>query len=97
MGDYEFWSFFMILMFSGWIATTWIRAKHGYPVENSWWGETGHPDHAGKRGGQSETDRKKIEMLEERIRILEKIVTDNYKSSALSEEIEKLKEAGNEQ
>lgn len=96
MDDYEFWSLFMILMFSGWIATTWIRAKHGYPVENSWWGETGHPDHDRNRSKQAEADRQKIAALEERTRILEKIVTDNYKSSALSEEIEKLREVANE-
>lgn len=22
----------------GWVITSWIRAKHGYPVENEWWG-----------------------------------------------------------
>lgn len=34
--------------------------------------------------------------LEERIRVLEKIVTENHKSSALSEEIDRLKEQTNE-
>ena len=24
----------------GWVATSWIRAKHGYPLENEWWGMT---------------------------------------------------------
>ncbi len=24
----------------GWIVTTWIRAKHGYPLENEFWGNT---------------------------------------------------------
>lgn len=38
----------------------------------------------------------RMKKMEERIRILEKIVTENYRSSALSEEIEKLREAGNE-
>ena len=95
MDNYEFWSFFMILMFGGWVATTWIRAKHGYPVENSWWGETPHPAHAKDRD-QADKDREKIARLEERIRILEKIVTDNYRSSELSDDIEKLREVANE-
>lgn len=34
--------------------------------------------------------------LEERIRVLEKIITDNHSSYALSEEIEQLKEQANE-
>ena len=34
--------------------------------------------------------------LEERVRVLEKIVTDNHKSYALSEEIDDLKEQANE-
>lgn len=38
----------------------------------------------------------KASALEERIRVLEKIVTDNHKSHALSEEIDQLKEQAND-
>lgn len=39
---------------------------------------------------------RKIEDLEERVRVLERIVTDEHKSSSLKEEIDQLKEANNE-
>jgi len=33
----------------GWVLTSWIRAKHGYPVENEWSGMTGMGDPNGDR------------------------------------------------
>lgn len=96
MGSNEFWTLFMILMFGGWIITTWIRAKHGYPVENSWGGMTEHPQHTQKSKEDAEADRQKILALEQRIRVLEKIITENHKAYSLSEEIDQLQEQVNE-
>jgi hypothetical protein len=65
----------------GWVVTTWIRAKHGYPIENEWSGTAhkGNPD--GDRKVQlltSENERLvgQVGRLEERIAVLERIATD---------------------
>ncbi len=65
----------------GWVVTTWIRVKHGYPIENEWSG-TAHK-------GNPESDRNvklltsenerlvgQVGRLEERIAVLERIATD---------------------
>lgn len=86
----NFWIWFMGLMTVGWICTTWIRARHGYPVEDSFGGMTPPPGHdANTPQALAERDRK-IAELEERIRVLERIVTDTHKASSLREEIERL-------
>lgn len=80
----------------GWLASTWIRAKHGYPVENEWSGIVEHPDTASKTEGRkiellcNENDRLKsqIGQLEERLKVLERIATDP--SRELASEIDKL-------
>jgi len=65
----------------GWVATSWIRARHGYPLENEWSG-TAHKENPdatrkielltnenGRLQGQ-------VGRLEERIAVLERIATD---------------------
>ncbi len=79
---------------AGWILNNWIRAKHGYPLEDEWGGKTAKPDAESDRKielltGENEGLNNKIGHLEERIAVLERIVTD--KSGRLSEEIEKLR------
>jgi hypothetical protein len=81
----------------GWLANNWIRAKHGYPLEDEWGGKTNptdsdHPEAERKimlLSSENETMNGKIGHLEERIAVLERIVTD--KAGRLSEEIEKLR------
>lgn len=86
------------LSMGAWVITTWIRARHGYPLDDDW---TGMGNGAGSRN--VETDRKvellanengdlkdKIVRLEDRISVLERIATD--KGTRLSDEIEKLRE-----
>ncbi len=65
----------------GWIASTWIRAKHGYPVENEWSGQShkGDPDAARKVELLTSENARltgQIGRLEERIAVLERIATD---------------------
>lgn len=80
----------------GWLASTWIRARHGYPVENEWSGTVEHPDTARKTEGRKiellsgENDRLKAQIgqLEERLKVLERIATDP--SRQLASEIDKL-------
>ncbi len=78
----------------GWILNNWIRAKHGYPLEDEWGGKTAKTDpEAGRKiellTSDNEGLNNKIGHLEERIAVLERIATD--KSSRLSDEIENLR------
>lgn len=78
----------------GWIITTWLRIKNGYPLENSW----GFPIHPKK--DQETVERIKLLTTEnaqlraelgsikDRLQNVERIVTD--KPTALSREIEAL-------
>jgi hypothetical protein len=85
------------LMTVGWLVNNWIRAKHGYPLEDEWGGKTAltdgdYPEVERKimlLSNENETLNGKIGHLEERIAVLERIVTD--KAGRLSEEIERLR------
>lgn len=87
------------LSMGAWVITTWIRAKHGYPLDDDWTG-MGMGSATQK---DPEADRKiellsnengdlkdKIVRLEDRISVLERIATD--KGTRLSDEIEKLRD-----
>lgn len=78
----------------GWLVNNWIRARHGYPLEDEWGGKTEKVDVDSDRkimllSSENETLNGKIGHLEERIAVLERIVTD--KAGRLSEEIENLR------
>ena len=81
------------LMTVGWLVNNWIRAKHGYPLEDEWGGKTAltdgdYPEVERKimlLSNENETLNGKIGHLEERVAVLERIVTD--KAGRLSEEI----------
>ena len=65
----------------GWMFTTWVRARHGYPVENEWTGTVDRTDaDAGRKiallSGENEKLMGRISRLEERIAVLERIATD---------------------
>jgi hypothetical protein len=85
------------LSFGAWIITTWIRAKHGYPVENEWGGMVtpGSPDTDRKIELLSSENGKlvdKISSLEERIAVLERIATEtNGRAAQLGEQIDRLR------
>ncbi|MEK6541853.1 MAG: hypothetical protein AABZ45_07025 [Pseudomonadota bacterium] len=78
----------------GWVVNNWIRARHGYALEDEWSGKT--------QPGNIEADRQvalltnenadlkgKILRIEERVAVLERIATD--KSHRLSDEIDSLR------
>ena len=80
----------------GWIATSWIRARHGYPVENEWSGMA-------YKGEQPESARQvalltsenaalkaQLVKVEERLAVLERITTDPAESTA--RQIEQLRQ-----
>lgn len=77
----------------GWIINNWIRAKHGYALEDEWGGGMT------ERVDTSETKRLKAEnaelngkldQMQDRMIVLEKIVTD--KGYGLADEIEALRD-----
>ena len=78
----------------GWLASSWIRARHGYPLENEWSGTTqkGSPD-AERRiellTNENEGLKGQIGRLEERLAVLERIATDPAERTA--REIEQLR------
>jgi len=69
------------MSYAGWIINTWVRARHGYPLENEWSGKTAKGDPDAERKIQlltTENERQagQISRLEERIAVLERIATD---------------------
>jgi hypothetical protein len=83
----------------GWIFTTWLRIRNGYPLENSW-GKPLHPQR------HAETDervklltqenaqlRAEIGSVKDRLATIERIVTDG--AYRLDREIETLRGAAN--
>lgn len=78
----------------GWVLTSWIRARHGYPVEGEWGGTIAKTDPAVDRNVELLTTenhklRGQVSRLEERIAVLERIATDV--PSRLTAEIENLR------
>jgi hypothetical protein len=79
---------------TAWVFTSWIRAKHGYPLEDEWGGTSHKTDADADRkiallSADNEKLAGKIVRLEERIAVLERIATDA--PSRLSAEIENLR------
>lgn len=67
----------------GWVITTWIRARHGYPLENEFGGKAARElgDVEGQRSitllsNENQRLTEQIGRLEERIAVLERIATD---------------------
>ncbi len=82
------------MSFGGWIITSWIRAKHGYPLEGEWGGTVTKEAPEASRKIElltSENDKLhgQVSRLEERIAVLERIATDA--PGRLTAEIEKLR------
>ena len=79
----------------GWVFTTWIRARHGYPIENEWSGTATRSDVDANRkiellANENERLTGQIGRLEERLRVLERIATDPAERTA--REIDALRE-----
>ena len=71
----------------GWVVNNWIRAKHGYALENEWKGQTakGNPDDQRKielLSSENERQAGQISRLEERLAVLERIATDPAERTA---------------
>ena len=75
------------ISYAGWIINNWVRARHGYPLEDEWSGKTVKNDPDAERKIQlltTENERQagQISRLEERIAVLERIATDPAERTA---------------
>ena len=82
--------FFIAVFAATRIMNTWIRAKHGYPLEDRRGCRTSSPDDVAGHVKHALTTRDAtIAQLEERVRVLERIVTDD--SKRIADEIDALR------
>ncbi len=74
----------------GWVLTTAIRARHGYPLEGEWGGTVHKKDPAtDELKAENEDLKATVGQLEERLKVLERITTDP--SRQLADDIEQLR------
>lgn len=88
-------AFLGTLAIAGWVFTTWLRMKHGYPLENSW-GKAVYPktsDETTERvkliGQENAQLRAELAAVKDRLATVERIVTDG--SFRLDREIDALR------
>ena len=62
----------------GWVINNWIRARHGYALEDEWGGKTARAEDDRTRDLASENRelREQLGTMGERVKVLERIVTD---------------------
>lgn len=81
----------------GWVANTWIRVKHGYPLETSW-GKAIYPkstvaeERVSLLTQENAQLRAEVGSLKDRLANVERIVTDS--GYHLTHEIDRLREPG---
>lgn len=80
------------LSIGGWLVNNWIRAKHGYALEDEWGGKTALPADTSKAELTRENAalRSELKTVHDRVAVLERIVTD--KGYGLGEQIEALRD-----
>ena len=83
----------------GWVFTTWLRVKNGYPLDGAW-GQAVYPQkkeervERGKLLSQETSQlRAEIGSMKDRLAVVERIVTDE--SHQLNREIERLRSPAN--
>lgn len=79
----------------GWLINNWIRAKHGYALEDEWGGKTVRPitDSTANEALKAENAelREQLAHFADRVKVLERIVTD--KSVNVAAQIEALRDS----
>lgn len=87
--------FLGVLAIGGWILTTWLRIKHGYPLDGSW-GQALYPksnDETVERvkllSAENAQLRAELGAIKDRLATVERIVTDD--GHRISQEIEQLR------
>ena len=83
----------------GWVLTTWLRIKHGYPLDGAW-GQSVYPkrdDETMERvkllSQENAQLRAEIGSMKDRLIVVERIVTDS--GNLLSHEIDRLRSPAN--
>lgn len=83
----------------GWVVTTWLRVKHGYPLDGSW-GQAVYPQKDGEAvervkllSQENAQLRAELGSVKDRLANVERIVTDG--SHQLDREIEQLRHKTN--
>jgi len=81
------------LSIGGWLINNWIRARHGYALEDEWGGKTERGDsvEAKRLMAENRDLHSKLDAMQDRMIVLEKIVTD--RGYSLADEIEALRDA----
>ena len=84
-----------VLAIGGWIMTTWLRIKHGYPLETSW-GKAIYPQREEETiervkllSSENAQLRAELGSIKDRLATVERIVTDE--SHRLAHDIEALR------
>ena len=93
-GSPEFVIAIIAISYGAWILNNWVRAKHGYELEDEWGGKSAKKIDNGetKRLKAENADlNDKLEHMQDRMVVLEKIVTD--RGYTLADEIEALRDA----
>ncbi|MEQ1499204.1 MAG: hypothetical protein ABL914_11125 [Novosphingobium sp.] len=77
----------------GWLVNNWIRAKHGYALEDEWGGKTakGSSTETLKLRQENTELREQLDHFADRVKVLERIVTD--KGVNVASQIEALRDA----
>ena len=74
----------------GWVITTAIRARHGYPLDGEWGGKVHKGDPAtDKLVAENQDLKATVNRLEDRLKVLERIATDP--SRRLADDIDNLR------
>ena len=78
----------------GWVITTAIRARHGYPLDGEWGGTVHKQDPSADErttalAAENDELKATVGKLEERLKVLERIATDP--SRQLSDDIDRLR------
>jgi hypothetical protein len=86
----------VVLSVGGWIFTTWLRVRNGYPLEGSW-GQQVHPstnkddqERIKLIGSENAQLRAEMGSVKDRLAVLERIATDS--GSRLSRTIDDLRD-----
>jgi hypothetical protein len=77
---------------SGWLINNWIRARHGYALEDEWGGKTGKAEAGSIQALRNENLalRAELSAYADRTKVLERIVTD--KGYDVARQIEALRD-----
>ncbi|MEP3050925.1 MAG: hypothetical protein ABJP48_07455 [Erythrobacter sp.] len=91
-GSPEFVIAIIAISYGAWLINNWVRAKHGYDLEDEFGGKSKKGDSAETRRLRAENGElnEKVDMMQDRMIVLEKIVTD--RGYTLSDEIDALRD-----